>query len=49
MQFGIGPKWFNICLSSWLLAHESIDLSQAETKIIVVYKLKKITFFTQNG
>ena len=25
-----------ICVSFWLLAHESRDLSQAETKIIVV-------------
>jgi hypothetical protein len=25
-----------ICVNFWLLAHESHDLSQAETKIIVV-------------
>ena len=30
-----------ICVSCWLLAHESRDLSQAETKIIVVEKLSK--------
>ena len=31
-KFALTKEW---CISFWLLAHESRDLSQAETKIIV--------------
>ena len=30
------PMVLYICVSFWLLAHESRDLSQVETKIIVI-------------
>ena len=38
-------KLLYICVSFWLLAHESRDLPQAETKVIL-YKMT--TIFTQN-
>ena len=44
-------KVLYICVSCWLLAHKSRDLSQAETKITTYCKkLKKLTklFHTQN-
>jgi len=35
-----------ICVSCWLLAHESCDLSQTETKIIIV---DKVIIFCENS
>ena len=45
------PMVLYICVSFGLLAHESRDLSQAETKITLVKRLKNhkmTTIFTQN-
>ena len=37
LPFNLSTYWvLYICVSFWLLAHESRDLSQAETKVIAV-------------